>query len=450
MDTGTTPQADIYAVLTHPQENTVCLLQTAQGWSLPHISIDDSLWIRATSGMNNALQSRLGFPVIALNCLSYHYDDANREEVVHHIESLESAALLPEGGAWFGVEEVGAMHLAQPQHKRTIIRHLRQQQDGAVPPLRPPWSRPGWFGEASAWMDQALSSLDCKRLGPIEQTQSWCLSAILSAPTSRGRVFLKAGPDFPLFVNEPRLLAALSALFPDNIPAPLQIDPERRWMLLDDFGPALAGKSTTSLRSNMLRQFARLQQAAVNEIPRLLELGCIDRRLERLQQQLDQLPVDAEQSATLSAADLDRLHRAAPRLKALCERLAAIGIPETLDHGDLHLGNVAQQNGNLIFFDWTDACIAHPFLDMIAVFDEEDELLQARLRDDYLAQWQEYAAPHRLLEAWAIARPLFALHQAISYQSILMQLEDTPKQAFDDVVPHYVRRAIEGAEQIDL
>lgn len=446
---STTQQTVVHAILPHPQENTVCLVQTPHGWALPHITLDQPIWIRATAELNNAFQARLGFPVVSLYCLHYHsHGDDGGEELVYVLEQRQQPAALPAGATWFGPDQIAAANLARPQHAPLLAAVLHERQEQTVPPLRRPWSRPGWFHDAAIWMAQQLAALGYELLGPVEQTNSWCLSCILSAPTSRGRVFLKTGPDFPLFVNEPRLVAGLSTRFPHNVPTSLQIDAERRWMLLADFGPALAHQSTPDLRSRMLHQFARIQQAAATDLPYLLQIGCIDRRLTCLQQQVDQLLSDAEQTITLPIADLGRLRRAAPHLKALCDRLAAIGIPETLNHGDLHLGNVAHQNGNLIFFDWTDACIAHPFLDMISIFDEKDEALQTRLRDDYLAHWQEHAAPHQLREAWAITRPLSALHQAVSYQSILMQLEETPKQAFGDVVAHYVRQAVDGAERL--
>ena len=40
------------------------------------------------------------------------------------------------------------------------------------------------------------------------------------------------------------------------------------------------------------------------------------------------------------------------------------GRPDALRHGDTHLGNIAVRNGVALFFDWSDACIALPFLDL--------------------------------------------------------------------------------------
>jgi hypothetical protein len=106
------------------------------------------------------------------------------------------------------------------------------------------------------------------------------------------------------------------------------------------------------------------------------------------------------------------------------------------------LNNVAVLAGRLQFFDWTDACITHPFFDLISVYDEEDTAVQAQLRDAYLALWAEYAAMPRLLEACTLAQPLSDLHQAISYQHIQAGLEPAAQIHFSDAAPHYVRKVL--------
>jgi aminoglycoside phosphotransferase (APT) family kinase protein len=64
-------------------------------------------------------------------------------------------------------------------------------------------------------------------------------------------------------------------------------------------------------------------------------------------------------------------------------------------HGDLHLSTVAQGPHGYLFFDWTDACVAHPFLDLLTFFQEDEEEVQSalrdRLRDAYLAEWTRFA-----------------------------------------------------------
>jgi hypothetical protein len=66
------------------------------------------------------------------------------------------------------------------------------------------------------------------------------------------------------------------------------------------------------------------------------------------------------------------------------------------------------------FFDWTDACVAHPFLDLptirrgtsFAGEEVEAELrLRLLLRDAYLAEWASFEPPDRLVAAPGAGRP---------------------------------------------
>jgi aminoglycoside phosphotransferase (APT) family kinase protein len=117
------------------------------------------------------------------------------------------------------------------------------------------------------------------------------------------------------------------------------------------------------------------------------------------------------------------LQKAAPILKDFCAQLDQYNVPATLVHGDMHMSNVARTAHGYCFFDWSDACVAHPFLDMISVLHEPDSTVQQRLRDHYLAVWTAYEPWERLLAMWELAYPLCALHQAVSYRAILRNTE---------------------------
>jgi aminoglycoside phosphotransferase (APT) family kinase protein len=186
------------------------------------------------------------------------------------------------------------------------------------------------------------------------------------------------------------------------------------------------------------RAFAGLQVEAAAQVDRLLDAGCLDRRLDRLAAEAQawlpaieatgRLPgIDA--ATWLSEQETAALRAAVPRLTAACAELAGYGVPPSLVHGDLHLANVANGPGGFLFFDWTDACVAHPFLDLPTIrrgtaFAEEagDEELRNRVRGVYLREWAAFESPERLRRAWELAMPLGALHQAISYRSIVALL----------------------------
>ena len=115
-------------------------------------------------------------------------------------------------------------------------------------------------------------------------------------------------------------------------------------------------------------------------------------------------------------------------------------------HGDLHSGNIAPYGETIIFFDWSDACLAHPFFDLVTFLNDArysfDQPVLDRLRDAYLTLWTPFEPMNRLREAWAIARKLGALHQVISYQSIFGVIGNESKQEMDGAIAHWLLQAL--------
>jgi aminoglycoside phosphotransferase (APT) family kinase protein len=142
------------------------------------------------------------------------------------------------------------------------------------------------------------------------------------------------------------------------------------------------------------------------------------------------LPGDEE---GLTESEIDQLRGAAPRLKAMCAELAGYRVPQALEHGDFHAGQVLAGDGRFVYLDWSDSSVAHPFFSMFLFFAyaRMEECLaahsdvRARLRDAYLEPWTVYEPMKRLREAFEISQRLAALHIAAIYQqAILPNLED--------------------------
>jgi Ser/Thr protein kinase RdoA (MazF antagonist) len=148
----------------------------------------------------------------------------------------------------------------------------------------------------------------------------------------------------------------------------------------------------------------------------LPDLGApVDRRLNTLTDELDHLFAPNLVTAELTAEEREQLPSFSKKLRDSIDGLAAIGIPETLLHGDLHAGNIAVRDGVPIAFDWTDAAVAHPFLDLITFTGNQPGPAQSpQVADAYLAVWQDFAPLPALRRALALADELGALHQAIA------------------------------------
>jgi len=447
-ESSPTWRSELYGILPHPSEPRVLMLPGAAGWSLPHISLDKAVWAANVDKVNEAMRLALGVEITTLRYTSYSVSEEARQiEAVYVLESHSPAWEPQDGAEWVGRAALADLPLARPEHRAPVAVHLAEAESGQIPELRPPWACLGWFEPAAAWTRSELARLGYSLTAPVEQVKSWGISCILRARTASGDVYFKVASSLPLFAHEPALMRGLSGLYPDHIPAPLSIDEQRRWMLLADFGAAIGWGAPVEVQEEILLLYGELQRDAVPRVDGLLAMGCLDRRLDRLAAQVDPLLEDtATLASQLDAAEIERLRALGPRLKAICGELASYAMPYTLVHGDLHLDNVARPAGNYLFFDWTDGCVAHPFFDTISIFQAEDPSVQARLRDSYLGVWAAYEPIERLLEAWRLAKPLCALHQAVSYQHIVATLEDTSKPEMASGLSYWLRKLSQSLE----
>ena len=50
---------------------------------------------------------------------------------------------------------------------------------------------------------------------------------------------------------------------------------------------------------------------------------------------------------------------------AAVARVEALGLPESVVHGDFHSGNAAFVDGRIVIIDWSDAAIGNPAIDLV-------------------------------------------------------------------------------------
>jgi hypothetical protein len=291
----------------------------------------------------------------------------------------------------------------------------------------------------------AIGSAPAKELNTL---RTWGISCLLTAETESGELFyFKAVMDEPLFVNEGPLTQSLAQLFPEIIQPPVAVNAQERWMISPAYTGNIEWAKPLSERAQLIQIWAGYQKRSVLLADELLASGCIDRRLDWLAGQAQPLFEDEEAVQALTPEEREDLLALAPRLVERCQALAACEIPPALVHGDLHGGNVAVRPDGLTIFDWTDACLTHPFLDMLLIYNEEDAQEAQALRRVYLDQWAEYASPARLDQLWELARPVFNLHHALSYHTIVQHLERTQKGDLDWGAPHFLRKILASFEE---
>jgi hypothetical protein len=406
--------------------------------SLPFVEVegtDDEL-----PAIRAALAGLTGLETIVVRAIERSVDEERKVlELALELEPL-GVATSTARAVWRSSAELDGLRLTDDD--RVLVKLYAADRP---PPERPQWARRGWFAEAALWIEGTLARHGRGTVASIEQVSSWCISSILRAETKDGRVFFKATAPSPLFVDEGTVTQRLAVMFPGRVPLPIAVDPDRRWMLLDDFGPVVGWKADLETRTAVLSTFARMQLETTSQQDELLELGALDRRPAWLASRIVSL-VRSPEALGLEDDERDRLSALEPRFVEMCERLAAGAVPDALVHGDLHLSNVAGDGDGYVFFDWTDACLTHPFLDLLVVLFEEDAELRRSLRAAYLGVWADVAPEDELLELWTVAEPLASLNQAISYRSIAANVERGAAPEFESMIPYWLRKALVSSE----
>jgi hypothetical protein len=135
---------------------------------------------------------------------------------------------------------------------------------------------------------------------------------------------------------------------------------------------------------------AAVQLDLTDSVDTMLGLGVPDLRLATLPEKYERFVtgLDAE----------PRFRRATGYVAELSEALAGYGIDETIQHDDLHDGQVFVKDGRHLLMDWGDACISHPFFTLSVTLegviawgldDVEGSVDTVPFRDAYLQPFAE-------------------------------------------------------------
>jgi hypothetical protein len=326
--------------------------------------------------------------------------------------------------------------------------------------LELPWEEPGWLERATTWIDASLAQAGRIRLAAVEILHQRPWSTFARVITDKGVAFFKApAPPFSRF--EARLTQALGRRRPDCTVPLLGVDLNQGWMLSEEAGVTLRsahpGIEQIADWERLLPQAAELQIEMAERVPELLGLGMFDRRLSALPQLFDEI-MQAEENLRvglepgLKQEEYERLLRMGPQLKAWCEELAALGLPETLTHEELHDANVLVNGDRFILTDWSDSSVAHPFFLMVVTtraaayrleLDENGPEIR-KLRDAYLEPWTRFAGRGQLARALPLAYRLGMLNRALSWHHGTGALAPRHKEADANAVPEWLRDFLKG------
>jgi hypothetical protein len=320
-----------------------------------------------------------------------------------------------------------------------------------------PWEQPGWLIDARKWIHTVLENHGLRQTGEIEQPHIRPWSTVLRVPTDRGDLFFKATA--PVLEYEAALTNFLFRLYPENSPDLLAVSLERGWMLMRDSGTLLRAfiKSEKSLERwrAIMPLYVGLQKQMMSHASQILALGVPDRWLKTLPEQFERLVADepamlVDQPESLTSDEYRRLRAYTDKFEKLCAQLNSHAIPASLHHDDFHDGNLFIQNDRVIFTDWGESAVTHPFFTLVVMLRgasnsldlEADAPELAEMRDWYLKQWADIAPLDELRSMVGLAERIGLVNRALTWHRVISSLPAglQPKYAF--AVPAYLKEFI--------
>lgn len=272
------------------------------------------------------------------------------------------------------------------------------------------WASSEFRDELAAWVTEQVGE-------PHAMVQvklrSW--STVWRVETGAGVYYAKQ--NCPLQNFEAALLAELRVLAPDDIVPVTAVDTARGFLLTPDQGPVLAkDDETTNLRvwRELVVAASRLQRAVAPDVDDLATRVGLTRMPS---EEAEECAADRiEALAALPAGDprrLDRdvaarLRRHLPTVGRWSDEVAALGLPLTLNHNDLHENNAFDTPAGLRFFDFGDAVVSHPFGVLLIPLNIVGGDLDAAPDDPRLL-----AVADAALEVWSDLAPMSELRAAL-------------------------------------
>ncbi|HQX15055.1 MAG TPA: aminoglycoside phosphotransferase family protein [Anaerolineales bacterium] len=319
------------------------------------------------------------------------------------------------------------------------------------------WQNPEWQKQAHDWIRSEAAHNQLQLVGEIEQPHARAWSTVMRVPTNAGMIFFKATADETIY--EIALTQLLTNLQPDVMPDLIAVDTVRGWMLMRDGGEQLRAsiRPTQNVKAwePVIIKYAELQKRLAERVDEILAFGVPDHRLAALPALYLQLLADTPslmigQEKGLTSTEYQQLQNLTVRFEQICAELTAYKIPESVNHGDFHDGNVLLKNGRITLFDWGDADVTHPFVSLRTWFVSMEIALNLddwapptpemlRLLEKYLEAWQAYGEKEALTSAYRLSRPVASIVKTLAWHQSISRMDDSMREEYAWIVPEVLR-----------
>ena len=434
---------DLRLIVPGPTEATVLL---AAGRSLPAAQVDGDEKEAAVSPVAAFLRDEWGLAAPVLETHPKWKEVAEGEPIPTLVLTEPAGAdWSPPSGLAFGPVPETTPDVPWPIRPRADELLAELAANAPAPELRPRWARRGWFARASAWMVAAAA--DAGRPLTAEPSPFFLrgISALLRAPTDGPDLFLKAV--FPPFHAEPVLTRLLAERSPEAVPTVLAVEPDEGWLLVEDIGSAWVGDVPEADRPRALGRGAAalvaIQRAFALDggaIRTLLDAGAPHRPLADLVPSVA-AAIGPDGFGVGDALEPARGRRVLDAVATAVARLEAVGLPESVVHGDFHSGNAALVEDRIVIIDWSDAAISSPAIDLVTWIawsgDKRTEIDAAV--DAWVGAWSAVVDRDALRAVVDDVLIVGAAYQIVSYDGIRRNLEPATRYTMTGGGDHFLK-----------
>jgi Phosphotransferase enzyme family len=393
--------------------------------SLPEVTIPK--WQRVAESLTARVKESWNLDAICLFDPVWEYKPTL--DVRCNYRVLESCDALWEprkNYALFETASVSRESFISPEDSRVVecsLRLLNEYNSGATPG---PFAQSGWLGRLRAWVQQQIGTQGLMLADTQRHFNSSPFFNLMRFETvGDSAVWFKA-------VGEPNLreypiTAGLAQDYPRYFPKLLGIHPEwHGWLTAEANLPLLQDTDDIENWKSAVETLADLQVELVDREKYLLNLGCTDWRVDQITRRIDPFLTALEEimklqpktpPAILSKCELDEL---GGTLKAACQRLQVLGIPNTYIHGDFGPQNILSSRTQCLFIDLAESGVGHPFLTFQYLLDclhrshPELDATHSDLRRAYGTQWRSFATDEEIADAFKLAPLVTLLWHAMS------------------------------------
>lgn len=392
----------------------------------PRVELGEGWWSGSTARLVTAIKEQLALEATVVDA---RWLASDRYAVELATPAAGWAGV--DGATWIGLTDLADTDVAGLLH------------DVAT---RESWLRPGWPAAIAEWIDARVAELGVERTGRLEQLKHWSISALLRVPARPHDLVFKEVA--PFFAQEAPILSVLHPLAPEAVPEPLAIE-GGRWLMPRFEGdlPDAAGHDDYDA---VLTLHARLQQASAGHTDALLAAGALDHSQALIEEALTRIAGRDDIRGAMSPESRAAYEEALPRIIECCRQLDSLGVPPTVVHGDFHQWNVIRTGAGWLIYDWTDACVANPFLDLCPwLWHIESPTQRARAASTYTSMWKESLGSDVAAEACRLAQVAAAAHYATDYEILIDGVRPAYRGEWAPALVTWLERTVKAVRQLD-